>query len=72
VLAETLKLCADLRRKARKLSFLPLQLAIGAGSLNDDERIRLVKRIANALADDAISARQATLLTRQLNSKKGR
>ena len=47
--------------------------AIRAHSLDDNERIRLIERIANALSEGTIGAREGKLLTRQLiNPTKGR
>ena len=71
-MARANKLGDDLRRDSRKLSFLKLLLAIGTHSLDDTKRILIGERIANGLADGSIRAREATLLTRQLNQKRGR
>jgi hypothetical protein len=70
VLARAIKLRATIQRDARKVSFYRLQMAVGAGLLNDDERIRLGGRITHALLDGTISAQEATALTRQLFPKK--
>jgi hypothetical protein len=71
-MTQTEKLGAKLKRDGRKLNFLKVQLAIGGGLLSDEERIRLGTRITTGIMIGTISAREATLLTRQLFPKKGR